>query len=209
MAKCHLCVTPLHGPTTCLQIQNTCKEDAGCLASTFPIDILAHPIHEDEDNVVAALEHLDRISRIELSGLTSFQLERCASVMQEPFPALTFLSLGVYDAIAPVLTDAFLGGYAPRLRTVLLNGIPFPTLPTLLLSASHLVHLQLWNIPVTGYFSPGVLVIGLSALTRLGSLSIEFQSPRPLLNRTSRHPPPLTRAILPALTRLHFQGVSE
>jgi len=48
----------------------------------------------------------------------------------------------------------------------------------------------------------------LSTLTRLGSLSIEFQSPR-FPDRTNRHPPPLTRTVLPALTRLHFQGVSE
>ena len=176
---------------------------------SFPIGIQAHPIHEDEGDVVAALEHPDRVSWIELSGLTSFQLERCASVMHEPFPALTFLWLELYDAIAPVLTDAFLGGSAPRLRTVLLNGIPFPTLPRLLLSSSNLVDIQLWNIPVTGYFSPEVLAICLSALTKLESLSMEFQSPRSSPNRTSRHTPPLTRAVLPALTQLHFQGVSE
>jgi F-box-like len=175
----------------------------------LPIGIQAHPIHEDEDNIVAALEHSDRVSRIELSGLTGFQLERCASVMQEQFPPLTFLWLELYDPIAPVLTDAFLGGSAPRLRTVLLNGIPFPTLPRLLLTSSDLVNIQLWNIPVTGYFSPEVLAICLSALTRLESLSIEFQSPRSTPDRTNRHPPPLTPAVLPALTRLYFQGVSE
>jgi len=175
----------------------------------FPISIQAHPIHEDEGDVVAALGHPDRVSWIELSGLTGFQLERCASVMQVPFPALTFLWLEQYDTVAPVLTDSFLDGSAPRLRKISLNGISFPTLPRLLLSSSDLVDLQLWNIPVTGYFSPELLAVCLSALTRLGSLSIEFQSPRSFLDRTSRHPPPLTRAVLPALTRLHFQGVSE
>lgn len=174
----------------------------------FPIGIQAHPIHEDEDDVVAALEHPERVSWIELSGLTSFQLERCASVMQEIYPLLTFLWLELNDVIAPVLTDDFLGGSAPHLRTVLLNGVPFPTLPKLLLSMSGLVDLQLWNIPATGYFSPEVLAVCLSTLTGLGSLSIEFQSPR-FPDRTNRHPPPLTRTVLPALTRLLFQGVSE
>lgn len=175
----------------------------------FPIGIQAHPIHEDEGDVVAALEHPDRVSWIELSGLTGLQLERCASVMQVPFPALTFLWLELYDPSGPVLTNAFLGGTAPRLRTILLNGIPFPTLPRLLLSSSDLVDLQLWNIPVSGYFSPELLAICLSALTRLESLSVEFQCPRPFPDRNRRHPPPLTRAVIPALTRLHFQGVSE
>ena len=175
---------------------------------TLPIGIQAHPIREDEDDILAALEHPERVSWIELSGITNFQLGRCASVMRELFPLLTFLWLELNDVIAPVLTDAFLGGSAPHLRKVLLNGIPFPTLPKLLLSASGLVDLQLWNIPATGYFSPEVLAICLSTLTGLGSLSIEFQSPR-FTDRTNRHPPPLTRSVLPALTRLHFQGVSE
>ena len=174
----------------------------------FPIGIQAHPIHEDEDGVVAVLEHPERVSWIELSGLTSFQLERCAEVMQGLFPLLTSLWLELNDVIAPVLTDNFLGGSAPHLRTVLLNGVPFPTLPKLLLSTSGLVDLHLWNIPATGYFSPEVLAICLSTLTGLGSLSIEFQSPK-FPDRTNRHPPPLIRAVLPALTRLHFQGVSE
>ena len=174
----------------------------------FPIGIQAHPIREDEDDVVAALEHPERVSWIELSGLTSFQLERCAPVMQGLFPLLTFLWLELNDVIAPVLTDDFLGGSAPHLRTVLLNGVPFPTLPKLLLSTSSLVDLQLWNIPATGYLSPEVLAMCLPTLAVLGSLSIEFQSPR-FPDGTNRHPPPLTRTVLPTLTRLHFQGVSE
>jgi hypothetical protein len=175
----------------------------------FPIGIQAHPIHGDEDNVIAALEHPNRVSWIELPGLTNFQLEKCATAMQEPFPVLTFLWLELHGAIVPILTDTFLGGSAPRLQMVLLNGIPLPTLPKLLLSANDLVNLQLWNIPVTGYFPPEALVICLSALTRLSALSVEFQSPRSFPNRDNRHAPPLTCVVLPALTRFHFQGVSE
>ena len=175
----------------------------------LPIGIQAHPVQKDGEDIIAALEHHDRVSWIELWGLTSSQLGRFTAAMQKPFPALTYLSLELYDDIAPVVTNAFLGGSSPRLRTVVLNGIPFPSLPKLLLTANDLVNLRIWNIPVTGYISPEVLATCLSALTRLRFLSIRFQSPRSFPDRTSQRPPPLTRFILPALTRLHFQGVSE
>lgn len=53
------------------------------------------------------------------------------------------------------------------------------------------------------------MVTCLSATTRLESLHPEFQSPRSRPNQASRHPPPPSRVILPALTSLHFRGVSE
>jgi hypothetical protein len=43
-----------------------------------------------------------------------------------------------------------------------LDGIPFPGLPKLLLSATHLVQLVLTNIPHSGYFSPEAIVAPLS-----------------------------------------------
>ena len=48
----------------------------------------------------------------------------------------------------------------------------------------------------------------LSALTRLETLEIGFESSRSHPDRESR-PPPLTHTLLPALTRLHFKGASE
>ena len=62
--------------------------------------------------------------------------------MQVPFPELEVLSLSFGGlSYVPVLPDAFLGGYAPRLQYLSLTSIPFPGLQNLLLSAAHLVHL--------------------------------------------------------------------
>jgi hypothetical protein len=45
------------------------------------------------DNVVAALEHPDRVCRIELWNPPKSDLNRFAATMKEPFPELTFLDL--------------------------------------------------------------------------------------------------------------------
>jgi hypothetical protein len=108
-----------------------------------------------------------------------------------------------------ILPDSFLGGSAPRLQTLELSGIPFPSLEKLLLSTNYLVDLHLPNIPYSGYISPAAMVTNLSALTSLKSLSLKFRFVRSRANRESRHPPPLTRVVLPALTKFYFRGDSE
>ena len=164
----------------------------------------------DNVNVIAALEHPDRVCMIHLYSLPSSLLERFTTVMQEPFPVLTDLRLDCpHDPTPLVLPDTFLGGSAPRLETLRLAGIPFPALPKLLLSARDLTSLSLSNIPHSGYFSPEAMVTALSGLTNLKYLTLEFQSPSSCTNRGSQRPPPLTRVDLPTLARLFFQGVAE
>jgi hypothetical protein len=108
-----------------------------------------------------------------------------------------------------VIPDSFLGGSAPRLRHFLLDRIPFPGLPNLLLSANHLVHLYLHQIPHSGYFSLEVMVVSLSVLSSLRMLSLGFQSPQFCPDSESRRSPPLKRSILPALHQFCFTGVTE
>ncbi len=192
------------------------RRNLGCWPA-FPITIEYHVywnpgngkslLPNDEDNVIAALEHPDRVRCVKLT-LTSSLLEKVATVMQEPFPALTLLRLSSEDENMPNLPSAFLGGSAPRLQEIYLEGIPFPTLPTLFLSASGLVNLQLHNIPHNGYISPGAMVAGLAALTRLETLSIRFQSPI-FRSKRWRRQPPLERVVLPSLTLFGFRGDSE
>jgi hypothetical protein len=138
---------------------------------------------KDEDDVIAALEHPDRVRHVEVV-VTSSLLEKMATAMQQPFTELTRLRVSSIDGrIMPVLPGSFLGGSAPHLRDILLDGIPFPSLPTLLSSASDLVTLNLYNIPQTGYISPEAMVTSLTASTRLITLSIRFQSPTPRPNQ--------------------------
>jgi hypothetical protein len=68
-----------------------------------------------------------------------------AKVMKKPFVVLMHLFIASNDGNAPVLPAEFLGGFAPRLQSMSLLDIPFPALPTLLLSTSDLVSLNLRN----------------------------------------------------------------
>jgi hypothetical protein len=163
-----------------------------------------------EDYDFAAVMYPDRVCDIRIC-LTSSQLQRLASVMQEQFPALIHLQFETpsYRHPAPALPDAFLGGSAPRLRFLTLKSIPFPALPKLLLSATDLVELALLNIPHSGYISPEATVTGLAALANLRNLHIEFESRLSRPDRESRRPPPPTRTVLSTLTCFVFHGASE
>ena len=162
------------------------------------------------DNIFAALDHIDRICALGLVDVPRSQSEKVLAAMQRPFPALKSLYFGFDDETEtpPVVPASFLGGSAPLLRSLELNSIPFPGLPKLLLSATHLVVLRLLNIPYSGHFSPEEIVTCLSA-TRLESLNVEFKSPRSRPSRKSRPSPPLARTLFPFLTKLYFKGVCE
>jgi hypothetical protein len=164
----------------------------------------------DVDDMVAALEHNDRIVMVDLLQLPSSQLEKVLAAMQQPLPAVTSLVLGIQEyETAPVAPDSFSGGSAPRLEELWLNGVPFPGLPNLLLSASHLVELKLWKIPDSGYISPEAMVNGFSALISLERLHIAFESPQYRPGPKSQRPPPSTRTLLPVLYAFFFEGVSK
>ena len=130
---------------------------------------------------------------------------------KKPFPSLTELNISSGYGIAPIVPDSFLGGSTPQLRTLGFDGIPFPGLGKLLLSTGNLVDLDLRRIPYSGYIPPQAIVAGLSASIRLKKLALEFQSPLSREDRAIaiRHPPPLTRIVLPALTMLKFKGDSQ
>ena len=160
----------------------------------------------EEDNVIAALEHHNRVCRVNIY-LTSPQLGRVVAAMQEPYPVLRYLSVGLRGGNARALPTGFLGGCAPGLQVVTLSGIAYPALPSLLLSASHLVTLSLEYIPPTGFISLQTLVVSLAALPRLKHFTLEYQSTTPSPDLT---PPPLAARIdLPSLTSFKFQGTGE
>ena len=177
-------------------------------------NMVGRPMPEDY-NFGAAITYPSRVREISLLHLTSSQLQCLASAMQVQFPALIHLMLGFAVGLsaqaAPPdpLPDKFLDGSGPCVQSLELHSIPFPALPKLLLSATSLVRLSLWNIPHSGYISPEVLVTGLAVLANLKSLIIEFESPLSFPEWESNPPPRPTRIVLPALTRLEFKGVSE
>jgi len=178
-----------------------------------PLPIIIRAIQEKwgDDGIIAAFEHNDRMCEIDVTFGSSSQSKNFLEALHQPFPALKRLRLVCYgdemDETLPVLPDSVLCGSAQSLETLSLHHIPFPGLPKLLLSATHLVNLHLYNIPHSGYISPEVLVTPLSLLTRLEFFHIGFESPQSRPDR--RRPPPQTRTPLPILSSLHFQGVSE
>jgi hypothetical protein len=161
------------------------------------------------DDILPTLEHKDRLCELKLPLISSQKLEKVLAVMHQSFPILTSLELRSYSETAPVDPDSFLGGSAPLLQSLTLEGITFPELPILLLSATHLVALRLLGIAHSRCTSPEAMVFGLSVLTRLESLFIKFSFLRGRPDPTIRRPPPQTRTLLPALTRLEFDGFSE
>ena len=163
----------------------------------------------DTDNVTAVLEQSNRVCEVNLT-LTGRQLEKVLAPMQVSFPRLTSLQLISNGESLPVIPDSFLDGFAPpQLQFFTLDGIPFPGLPKLLLSANHLVDLFLTNIPHSGYFSPESMIALLSVLSSLRKLSLKFQSPQSLPQRETPPPPPPKRSVIPTLDYFLFKGVVE
>jgi len=159
-------------------------------------------------NIVAALKQHCRVHKIDIWMIPN-SLMKTFVAMKKPFPELTYLRLHSNEGNVPSLPDSFLGGSAPRLHTIDMDGIPFPAVGKLLFSTRNLVTLRLRSIPQSGYISPEEVVTYLSALTGLKSFDLEFRSPRFRVGGGTRRLPPLRRIVLPALTNFTFKGNSE
>jgi len=161
-------------------------------------------------NVVLALKQHDRICKIMIWNTPKSLLEEFVAI-ERPFPVLT--SLLLYhddddDLDVPILPDSFLGGSAPRLRSLMFNRISFPALPKLLLSTTGLVILNLTEVPDSGFISPDAMATALSTLKILKSFGLHFKASQSSAHRETRHPPAsaVTRTILPALTDLRLSS---
>jgi hypothetical protein len=177
-----------------------------------PLPILIHHIAgplSGGDSIIAALKRIDRICQITLKIDSDPLWKMVLDAMQESFPVLTHLILSSDIEAAPVIPVSFMGGSAPRLQDFRLKRVQIPGIPKLLLSATDLVHLVFRHIPHFGYILPEAIVTCLSTLLRLEMLYLVFESRRPRPNSETRRPPPLTRSVLPALTKFTFFGVSE
>ena len=179
----------------------------------LPIAIVYHlPCEDRWRDIIALLKHPDRIFLVDLS-LGIEQFEEVAAAMQGPLPVLTELGLFVlvYRGLSPILPPGFLHGSVPYLRHILLAGLELSEFPKFLLSCD-LVSLRFDKIHKASRISPKAMVAGLSVFTRLKTLYINFLCPatssRFLIEQTTRHPD-LLRAVLPALTKFEFGGISE
>ena len=171
------------------------------------------PQEEGADNIVAALEHNDRIREIILDGFPKFLLQRfaAAAATQELFPALTRLIINASDDSeqVAVFSETFLGGSAPQLRSCHFRSVAIMGIQSLLSTANHLVYLSLPRIPHSTYISPEEMATCLTAMPDLKELGLGFQSPRSRPHPFNRRLPPPARVVLPALTHCSFKVVSE
>jgi hypothetical protein len=162
------------------------------------------------DNVIAALEHHNRVRHIRITSPPDSVWEQIVTVTEEPFPELRTLRLVTTDKTSKLhLPNTFLDGSAPLLQHLHFSRISYPALPKLLRTATDLTTLYLNAIPSTAYVRPEDLASCLSRLPRLEDLTISFESPNPHPRRRNRPLPPKTRTTLSALTSLSFTGVCE
>ncbi len=158
-----------------------------------------------EDNLLTAFEHSDRVCSVTANLLIQPQLEMVVKMMLKPFPALTYLRLSIkfetFDL--RILPSGFLGGPSPGLQELDLSCISSPALPSILSSTSNLVALHLRNFPMTNHISTEAMAKHLAVMTKLESLTIEFN------HYYMHHFPALNvraRATLPTLTQFQFRG---
>ena len=185
----------------------------------FPISLSCYSAWSEDTrgnhNVFAALQRRNRISQIDFTNMTCMDVEYFAAVMDEPFPILTVLCIGQPapdpgvepQAFTAELPDSFLGGSAPCLQSFVLEGVVFPALPNLVLSASHFQYLHLHHIPHAWYIPPELMVTVLLPLRSLKGLTIGFTDSES--RSWPMGPPPLTHTLLPSLTEFKFHGTSE
>jgi hypothetical protein len=166
------------------------------------------PSPEDEENLVTALREPDRLSEIWLT-ITGSLSDRLVTEMQKAVPLLETLRLMAQDMPELLLPDRFLGGSAPHLSVISLYGVSFPALPKLLLSTSNLTSLELCHIPMPGYISPEAVVMGLSTMTQLKSLTINYDFWMSHFHVSNSNTHLSGRTVLPALTDLKYSGVTE
>jgi hypothetical protein len=119
-----------------LDLQILCKSGASIeriLASwgTLPLTVRLKGGPKSKSlpkNIAIALRHPDRVREIDL-GLTSTTVGSIvdAILVKKPFQELECIRISIKDATGPSLLfgNLFLGGSAPRLREIVLDGIIF------------------------------------------------------------------------------------
>ena len=201
----------LHGQS--LQLQLFCthgtpvKKNLDCWHRALPIVVayggspgLDPPTLEDENDIMAALNQPDRVHSISLT-ITSSLLEKLTTI-ERPFSKLEHLILLSGDEVQLTLPSAFRWGQ--HLRHLHSTRIVIPSLDCL--HYSSIKDLQLQEVPNPWHFSPNELPDALFRMTKLRSLSLHFL---PTSHHVAVSLPTCDRIVLPALTRLKYQGTLQ
>jgi hypothetical protein len=185
------------------------------LAHSPPLPLIIdhnHPNHdltaEDEEGIVLALQHRDRVRRIRLE-MPVASLQKVIKAIDDGFPVLEFLGIAppAKHNTRLILPSTF---EAPHLRYLRLYHLASPIGSRLIATAVGLVRLFLLWIHPSTYPHPNHLLQPLSLLPQLEELEIGFSSPVPNrdLERQLLNTPIITYTTLPNLHFFMFWGVS-
>jgi hypothetical protein len=163
---------------------------------------------EDEEGILLALQHYDRVRHIRLS-LPVSSLQKVITTLGEQFPILERMHImsRTSDDTGLVLPRSF---QAPLIRRISLQTVALPIRSPLLLTAVGLVTLALDRIPSSAYFPPSYLLTRLPLMHQLEKLVIQFHSPLPSRNVEPQlsSTPATSHLTLPNLRFFFLRGVS-
>jgi hypothetical protein len=172
---------------------------------------------EDEDGIILALQHRDRVRCIRLVKPIP-TLQRIINSIDGEFPNLEYLFIVHQRWHRSMIeqntnsTDLNLPETfrAPNLRRLVLRDFALPIGSPLLTTMGNLIALSLTQIPPSAYFHPQALLQRLSLMPRLETLGITFNSYYPSrdVERQLWRAPIMMPVTLPSLRWFSFQGAS-
>ncbi|KAI0261340.1 hypothetical protein BC834DRAFT_896243 [Gloeopeniophorella convolvens] len=152
------------------------------------------------------LQHVDHALKIELTGKGNYVRQLCDS-FTKPAPFLEELSVITWtDGYVSCLPPGFLGGIAPRLRRLRLDGVSIDRSLSFRAATAHLIS---FTVSLHQQFAPSSLLSILRDLPQLEELivipccEIGIPSGSAALNQTSRPDAPDAPVSLPKLTKFH------
>ncbi|KAI0263409.1 hypothetical protein BC834DRAFT_887153 [Gloeopeniophorella convolvens] len=158
-----------------------------------------------EDDIWDSLKHEDRVQEVNIS-MEAWAMVDHVEMIEVAMPVLEDLAYECEEEEV-TLPDTFLGGYAPRLRTLHLGGFVIPAQLPFFLSATGLVCLRLFGRPHLGLL-PEQLLAYLDVMPQLETLIIsniiDSESPNPAPRRVMSSPS--ERVMLLKLTTFGFSG---
>jgi hypothetical protein len=164
---------------------------------------------EDENGIILALQHRDRVRRIGLVAPPT-NLLRPLTAMAGRFPTLErlFIRSRTEEDTNLELPESL---QAPCLRGLALSCVGLSPGSPLLTTSTGLVILVLERIPPLAYFPPSELLARLSSSTQLRTLSIGFTFPAPdnYAEGQLSHSQTMAHVTLPNLRSLFFHGTHD
>ena len=161
---------------------------------------------DDEEGTILALTQRNRVLRVRLNR----SLQKFIATMDEEYPILEFLVIGLPDEDESTILRFPETLQAPHLRHLRLRSFALPTGSQLLTTAVGLATLSLIMVHPSTYFHPNTLLQWISLMPQLETLTIyfTFSIPNRDVERQLTHVLTIAPVTLPNLRHFVFHGVS-